>query len=294
MAREQLSLPTTMGGFGLRSIQQVSHFSYFAALAQYYHRIVPLVLPSTNFSSSSNVPFIKSVRLCHRSILDSKIKLPPHTPSHLDNFFPDFSYNPAVAGYQGSLLKAFYKHRAQTLIATTPPSSPDKARLSSLLNSTSSYWLSTPPISSQYILPNPTFHVCCRLRLGLPPQDDLKSCSCGANLITHPLHFLTCNLLRSSITTRHDLIYQALARAARLSGIVVQSEPSLALGDEGTRSDGQFFFPSLAAHVTRAWYTQLHQPILNYVLVQPQKNGSRRKGLSISTLPSCKALNSIL
>lgn len=189
------------GGFGLRSTQQVSHFSYFAALAQYYHLISPLVPPTTDLSRSSSVPFINSIRLCHRSILDSKFKPPPHTPSHVENFFPDFSRNPAVAGYQGSLLKAFYKHRAQTLIATSPPSSPDKARLSSLLNSSSSYWLSTPPISSQYILPDPIFNVCLRLRLGIPPQDDLKTCACGTNLITHPLHFLTCNLLTSQFVT---------------------------------------------------------------------------------------------
>src|SRR6185312_8822257 len=87
------------------------------------------------------------------------------------------------------------------------------------------------------------------MRLGLGPFDDLKHCICGASLSSLPLHFLTCNLLRSSITVRHDLIFQSLAKAARLCGIAVQSEPSLAIGFEGSRSDGQFFFPSLSAHL---------------------------------------------
>ena len=77
----------------------------------------------------------------------------------------------------------------------------------------------------------------------------IRHCSCGTSLNSFPLHFLTCNLLRSSTTARHDLIFQSLAKAARLCGIAVQSEPSLAIGLEGSRSDGKFFFPSLEAHV---------------------------------------------
>ena len=42
---------------------------------------------------------------------------------------------------------------------------------------------------------------------------------------------------------------QTLARIARLSGVSVQTEPRISLGDEGSRTDGQFFFSSLTAHV---------------------------------------------
>ena len=248
-AREQLSWPTILGGFGLRSIQQVSPYSFFSASSQYFHRISPLVPSPDSLSSLSTVPFVQSIRKCHRFLLDLKAKLPSPFPPHPDQFFTDFHLNPSSKGFQASLLKTFYKQRVKLSINRSLASSAQRARLSSLEHNSSSFWLSTPPISPSYILPNPIWNSCIRMRLGLGPFDMIRHCSCGTSLNSFPLPFLTCTLLRSSTTARHDLIFQSLAKAARLCGIAVQSEPSLAIGLEGSRSDGKFFFPSLEAHV---------------------------------------------
>ena len=52
-----------------------------------------------------------------------------------------------------------------------------------------------------------------------------------------------------SIISRHDRLLQCLARIARQSGTAVQIEPHLGPGDEGSRTDGKFFFPSLPVFV---------------------------------------------
>jgi len=87
------------------------------------------------------------------------------------------------------------------------------------------------------------------MRLGLKPFDDLKSCLSGTSLTSQPLHFLTCNYLRSAVIARHDRILQTLHKISRLIGVAVMIEPRLAVGEEGSRSDGQFFFSSFSAHV---------------------------------------------
>ena len=72
-----------------------------------------------------------------------------------------------------------------------------------------SYWaVAFHSPSSNYILPNPSFHAICRLRLGVAPFDDIKVCICGKSLIEDPLHFLTCNYLRRPIVSRHDRLTQ--------------------------------------------------------------------------------------
>jgi hypothetical protein len=73
----------------------------------------------------------------------------------------------------------------------------------------------------------------CRLRLGLVPTEGLHHCVCGAHLETNPLHFLSCNYLRSSVISRHDRLIQSLAKIGRLVGVSVQIEPRLGMGDEG-------------------------------------------------------------
>jgi len=119
-ARDQLSWPTVLGGFGLCSIQQVSPFSYYSALSQYFHRISPIIPSPDSTSSVSPVPFVKSIRKCHRLLLDLKAPLPSRFPLHADQFFTDSTLNPATAGFQASLLKVFYKHHVNATIDKVP------------------------------------------------------------------------------------------------------------------------------------------------------------------------------
>ena len=209
------------------------------------------------------MPFVQSIRILHNYLHYDKVKLPPPTPLLAENFWVDFKFNPATAGFQSALTKVLDLKRSKTLVAKTAPASEDRARLNSLLNKTSSFWLSTPPISYSYILSNAMFSVSVRLRLGLPPTDHLRHCSCGTNLSIHPLHFLTCKALRVYVISRHDLVFQSLASTARLCGFAVHHEPRLSLGKESTRSDGQFFSTVCPPMLTLRCYIRRHQLISN-------------------------------
>ena len=200
------------GGFWLRSMNYVSPISYWAALSQYYHLISPLVPSSDSLLADSKVPFVNSLYKCHSFLMDFKVKLPRPTPPRPENFFSDFKDVSAVAGYQRKLLLSINASRLKALISTFPRPSSDRARLNSLSDKHSDLWLSTPPISPIFALPNQTFAIASRIRLGLPPVDDLKNCICNASLLSNPLHFLTCNLLRDSIIARHDRLLQCLAK----------------------------------------------------------------------------------
>ena len=153
-------------------MRKVSPIAWWCALAQYYFRIHPLV-PSRNFlSATSTIPFIQSQYATH-GYLSSIIKLPSPAPPRAANIFIDFNDTPAVAGFQKSITSVLNTSRAKALVENSAPYSHDRARLNSISDMSASYWLSTPPISSNYIIPNPSFHVVCRMRLGMAPYDDV-------------------------------------------------------------------------------------------------------------------------
>src|SRR6185503_17080930 len=169
VARDQLSLPVFLGGFGLRSMYFVSCVAWWCALAQYYYLISPLVPSHDCLLADSKVSFVISQYKCHRFLSEIKVKLPRPAPSRPEHFFTDFKSSPAVAGFQRKILAAIYADRVKSMISRLPRSSPDLARLNSLSDRHASAWLSTPPICPSFILPDQTFNISCRIRLGLPP-----------------------------------------------------------------------------------------------------------------------------
>ena len=83
----------------------------------------------------------------------------------------------------------------------------------------------------RWLKPSPSFHVvsdlattiALRLRLGLPPLDDLPLvCSlCGEDVVDTPWHALICKKLkRKALTVRHDRVCQLLCRYARSNDCV--------------------------------------------------------------------------
>jgi hypothetical protein len=123
-----------------------------------------------------------------------------------------------------------------------------KARLVSCKVKRSGAWLNVFPATPALTLINSHYALAFRLRLGLPPQDDLPlECKCGAILASDPDHFLSCKLLRRTIvTTRHDLIVRSLASFIRSAGGAVYVEPKF-LGS--LRPDAKVYFPSHSATV---------------------------------------------
>jgi hypothetical protein len=230
VAREQISLPVYLGGFGLRSMQKVSPIAWWCALAQYYFRIHPLV-PSRDFlSATSTIPFIQSQYACHSLLSSSITKLPPPAPPRAANFFVDFKDTPAVAGFQKTISSALNTSRAKTLIAKSAPYSQDRARFNSLSDKSSSYWLSTPPISSNYILPNPSFHAICRLRFGMASYDDIKM---GNPRLRTPLHFLTATTFADPLFRDMTVSPKFMPKFQNYAGLVCNTSLIWVLGRRG-------------------------------------------------------------
>ena len=160
------------------------------------------------------------------------------------------------------------KARLAALKSSFSRHSSDYARLVSLSSPFAGLWLTTLPTDSAFTLSDPHFSSSSRLRLGLPPVDDLRHCFCGTSLTQHPLHFLNCNQLRSSFISRHDRLLQLFAPVSRLVGITVQIESHLD-NQDSSRSDALFFFPSSSAHTdvsvihppAPSYYKQGHTPL---------------------------------
>jgi len=244
VATEQLSLPIGVGGFGLRSIQLCSPAAWWSALAQSFPRIRSL-LPSLNILTP-DIPFVKSQTQCYDFFMNYKLPRQAPLPPHCEAFWIDYETKAALPGLQRLIVSSINKSRRHALLSEFPLNTADRARMVSLSSRYSGSWLTTLPTNPSFILTDPHFNTSTRLRLGLPPVDNLTHCFCGTNLNVNPLHFLCCSQLRSSITARHDRLLQLFARTARLSGTSVQIEPHIDDVD-GSRTDGDFFFHSNSA-----------------------------------------------
>ena len=107
----------------------------------------------------------------------------------------------------------------------------EKARNIACRVKRSADWVLVFPSSSHFRLLDSHFQLAVRLRLGLPPQEGLpRCCKCDESLDSDPNHFLTCKLLRRTITTR-------------LAGAVPFLEPKGLDGTGSRRPDIQVHFP---------------------------------------------------
>jgi len=159
----------------------------------------------------------------------------------MDSFWSHFASCPATK-LQRIIMDSIDSRTSDQILADSV-SIIDKARLVSCKVKGSGTWLSVFPSSSSLSLLDSHYALAFRLRLGLPPQDDLPLfCKCGDPLAPDPNHFLSCKIFRRTIvTTRHDLIVRSLASFTRSAGGSVYIEPKF-FG--GRRPDAQVHFPS--------------------------------------------------
>ena len=127
----------------------------------------------------------------------------------------------------------------------------EKARLLACRTKHSGDWLTVFPSTYHFCLLDSHFTLAVRLRLGLPPQDDLPLyCKCKFLLASDPNHFLSCKLFRrTTVTTRHDTMVQLLCNFTRSAGCAVFIEPKGLDGVGGKRPDALIHFPSRCVHL---------------------------------------------
>jgi hypothetical protein len=111
--------------------------------------------------------------------------------------------------------------------------------------------------------------VAARLRLGLPPSDDLPpNCSCGKSLADDPAHFLDCPRVNNFLTeVRHNPIARVLAQFAKSHNLYSILEPTLGQGKrpdldivtpgETLSTDVSVTNPTAQSHISKSCSTNL-------------------------------------
>ena len=139
-------------------------------------------------------------------------------------------------------MASLYKSLHTNLKSRFKSPSPDLARIVSVSEKSTGLWLTTLPFHPSLSIHDKHFSVASRIRLGLPPVDDLL-----LRNYANPL-FLDCRILRSLTTVRHDRLLHTLARIARSAGIAVMVEPRLGK-DDLKRTDANFYFSSFGTEI---------------------------------------------
>ena len=276
-ARISLTLPIRSGGFGLRSTVRTSPAAYWSALAQAAPELLadakaviatsPSINPATTSgatdtktstsaattkttaTSAPAIPecltngskdFAVTLYDCHKSMKKSGINpleddLLPLSPS---GFWELYGKKSPGSGLQRLLVSEIESNLAADLMIQADKDNMAKARLRSIKGKKAGAWLSTLPTTPALTLSDLHFRVASRLRLGLPPQDQLPAtCKCGANLRADPHHFLSCKYIkRAAATHRHTMILQKLSFVLQKAGAAVHIDPNWF---EGKRPDAQ-------------------------------------------------------
>ena len=241
VARAQLELPVSVGGFGLTSLVLVSPAAWYCAFAQAFPTIRPLI--ESMDALSDEIPFVLTLSQCFTYF--SKYSFPRGSPisADINRFWVDYQQKRVLSGAQRLIMAAIYKARKEIIFNGFDRDSSDRARLNSISAPFAGSWLTTLPIDPLFTIHNIHFALASRLRLGLVLFADVPCCICGVSILESPFHFMGCSKLSGARTTRHDRIVQVLSSVARLCGVVVQIEPRID-GQDKQRGDGELFFHS--------------------------------------------------
>jgi hypothetical protein len=173
--------------------------------------------------------FNRSIEEAHAAIeplVAEKPDLAELLPVQLDQVLAFYRGHASLASHLQKTLTAVsdsIQHR-QLLDCATMGS---RAQLLSCKGKNAGTWLLAIPMCQSTMLPNAAYRSAFRLRLGLPPVDEMPvRCHCGFDLDSDPHHHLSCNREKATtVNHRHDLIVDAIFFWARRAGCVVLKEP---------------------------------------------------------------------
>ena len=163
-------------------------------------------------------------------------------PATVDQFWATFCTQSLGRRLQHRLMLNIWMGKKRALLGSFKPKSADYARLVGLGDKFAGVWLTCEPGHGLLCLDDLHWGMAGRLRLGLPPAEDIFFCGCGVNLSTDTSHFLSCKLLGSLWNFRHRRLVGLLARFAESASIQTRLEPAIGEGKE--RADIAFSFTS--------------------------------------------------
>ena len=210
----QLTLPITKGGLGLRLTSEVALSGYLSSVCA-TKSTVRLLLP-TNVMSESDIFWDRAFDTWKQITFQSTA---PQNPI-----------------YQSNWDKEIYEFNYQKLL-TLAPNKVEKASLLAVSSENSSDWLYALPIASLGLKLDPmTLKISCGLRLGSPICHQYH-CVCGVLVEPFGRHGLSCRF-QMGRRSRHDQINNLLKRALVQAKISAINEPSNLSRQDGKRPDG--------------------------------------------------------
>ena len=147
------------------------------------------------------------------SDLSSRLRTLPLHPAEIVSHYEGV---PKLKGLQRVLSQQLLNHHLHTFLQSAECTNSDVVRLASCRHKTTQRWMQ--PSNSSPIYTDLCTTIVTRLRLGLPPLDDMpETCPlCKEDVTATPWHALSCaKLKRKTVTQRHDHCCQLLCRFAR-------------------------------------------------------------------------------
>ena len=223
-----LTQPAGNGGLGLRELGSIAPAARWASAAAAARDLQGFV----EGCSSAPLPFVRDRATAFGMLVASGVRrLAPGQPEpdetdfaarlralplHPQEIVSHYVGLPKLNGLQRALSQQILNHQLHTFLQSAECTNSDVVRLASCRHKTTQSWMQPSPSSPIYTDLCTT--IVTRLRLGLPPLDDLpETCPlCKEDVTASPWHALSCaKLKRKSITRRHDRCCQLLCRFAR-------------------------------------------------------------------------------
>ena len=238
-AKNQMIIPIRMGGFGLSSLRVVSPVAWLCSLSQAVMGIVAGLPRKVNWRNGwLNLEVAAALKVAG----NISVEFGKSFPSTVEQFWATFSTQSLGRRLQHRIMLSIWQNKRRALLSSYKFKSADYARLVGLGDKYAGVWLTCSPNHSLLRLDDLHWGMAGRLRLGLPPAEDVVFCGCGANLTLDTSHFLSCKLLGSLWSFRHRRLVGLLSRFANSAGIQTRLEP--AVGESKERADIAFSFTS--------------------------------------------------
>jgi hypothetical protein len=223
-----LTQPAGNGGLGLRELACIAPAARWASAAA----AAPDLQRFGDAGSLALLPFMLDRITAFGMLLQSGVqRLAPGQPEpedsdlasrlrtlplHPNEIISHYEGIPKLKGLQRALSQQILNHRLHTFLESAECTNSDVVRLSSCRQKTTQRWMQ--PSTSSPIYTDLCTTIVTRLRLGLPPLDDIpETCPlCKEDVTASPWHALSCDKLkRKMVTRRHDRCCQLLCRFAR-------------------------------------------------------------------------------
>ncbi len=247
----QISLPARAGGFGLRSCVRTSAPAFFASMAM---AMPALVENRKLFGDESAYTASEEDMLLAREMLLQLGCDVSDLPGSVEALWSSFEKG-APPHFQKLLTAQVERALAQSILNNE--SDPvQQARLRSLSQPGSTYYLSVLPSDRFSFIPAVLFPYLARLHLDLPPANMPSHCpvhGCNEPLHGSLNHFTSCaKLRRTMLLNRHDNVKHTLSRLLKLVGVAVSEElPAPLVPPSPPRSPRPSSSPAAVAESTR-------------------------------------------